>query len=72
MPSYDFVCDNDVCNHKFETMQGIKEDPLKLCPACNKETLRRLIGAGGGLLFLGKGFHCTDYPKIPLSEPRDI
>src|SRR5215212_2668083 len=30
-------------------------------PKCKKNKLRRLFGAGGGLIFKGSGFYQTDY-----------
>ena len=37
------------------------KDPIKLCPECGNENVKRLIGAGGGLIFKGGGFYITDY-----------
>ena len=59
MPTYEYKCEN--CSHQFETLQYIKADPLKVCPVCNQNTLKRLIGAGAGLIFKGSGFYLTDY-----------
>ncbi|HEV3025115.1 MAG TPA: zinc ribbon domain-containing protein [Pirellulales bacterium] len=59
MPTYDYVCDG--CDHKFELFQSIKADPEKKCPECGKPKLRRLIGAGGAIVFKGSGFYQTDY-----------
>ena len=59
MPTYDYKCEN--CGHQFETLQSIKADPLKECPVCGQNTLKRLIGAGAGLIFKGSGFYLTDY-----------
>ena len=36
-------------------------DPIKKCPECRKLKVKRLIGAGAGLLFKGSGFYETDY-----------
>ena len=37
-------------------------DPVKkTCPKCGKKKLRRLIGAGGAIMFKGSGFYKTDY-----------
>jgi len=33
----------------------------KTCPTCKKKKLRRLIGAGGAIVFKGTGFYQTDY-----------
>ncbi len=59
MPTYEYQC--DACEHQFEEMQGIKEEPLVKCPKCKKKKLRRLIGSGAGLIFKGSGFYITDY-----------
>jgi len=36
--------------------------PIKRCPKCGKK-VRRLIGAGIGIIFKGSGFYATDYRK---------
>jgi len=35
-------------------------EPLSTCPECSGQ-VKRLIGAGAGLLFKGSGFYLTDY-----------
>ncbi len=59
MPTYQYQC--DACDHEFEEMQSIKDEPLVKCPKCKKKKLRRLIGGGAGLIFKGSGFYITDY-----------
>lgn len=59
MPTYDYECKG--CGHKFEHFQSITSEPLKKCPECNKNTLKRLIGTGAGIIFKGSGFYATDY-----------
>jgi putative FmdB family regulatory protein len=59
MPTYDYEC--DACDHRFDAFQTISEDPLTKCPKCGKKKLRRLFGAGAGLIFKGSGFYLTDY-----------
>ena len=59
MPTYDYICDD--CKHEFEAFESIKADPQRVCPSCQKETLRRKIGAGAAILFKGSGFYLTDY-----------
>ena len=57
MPTYDYECTS--CGHLFEAFQSMSEAPLKDCPVCGKE-VRRLIGAGLGIIFKGSGFYSTD------------
>ena len=59
MPTYEYQC--GACQHRFEQFQSITANPLRKCPACGKRALQRLLGAGGGILFRGSGFHQTDY-----------
>lgn len=59
MPTYDYHCDS--CEHEFEIFESITAEPQTKCPKCKKKKLRRLFGAGGGLLFKGSGFYLTDY-----------
>ena len=59
MPIYEYQCKN--CGHTLDELQSIKEPPLLKCPVCKKDTLQRLIGTGGGLIFKGSGFYLTDY-----------
>lgn len=59
MPTYEYTCDN--CRHRLERFQSIKAKPLRVCPKCGKSRLRRLIGAGAGVIFKGSGFYHTDY-----------
>jgi len=58
MPTYEYECLK--CKYKFEKFQNMTEEPLKVCPRCGGN-LRRLIGAGAGIIFKGKGFYQTDY-----------
>jgi putative FmdB family regulatory protein len=59
MPTYDYLCKN--CGYEFEQFQTLKARPLRKCPVCKKTSLKRLIGAGAGLIFKGSGFYETDY-----------
>jgi putative FmdB family regulatory protein len=59
MPTYDYQCGD--CNHRFEIIQKMTDEPLKECPACHKETLKRGFGGGIGVTFKGSGFYATDY-----------
>lgn len=59
MPTYDYKCDD--CGHSFEKFQSITAKPIRKCPTCGKNKVRRLIGAGAGVIFKGSGFYSTDY-----------
>src|SRR5947209_2958560 len=59
MPTYEYQC--DACNHRFDEFQSFKAEPLKTCPACHQDKLRRLFGIGGAVIFKGSGFYETDY-----------
>ncbi len=59
MPTYDYRC--NACSHEFELFQSMKDKPKKVCPACGKSALERLIGTGAAIVFKGSGFYQTDY-----------
>ncbi len=58
MPTYEYECKK--CGHVFEEFQRITAEPLSKCPKCSGK-LRRLPGAGAGIIFKGSGFYATDY-----------
>ena len=58
MPTYQYKCLD--CDHEFETVQSMMDDPLTECSEC-KGRLKRLIGSGAGIIFKGDGFYTTDY-----------
>jgi len=58
MPIYEYQCEN--CQHTFDTLQKISEDPLVKCPECEKETLKKLISQAGFRL-KGTGWYGTDF-----------
>lgn len=59
MPTYEYKCVN--CNYRFELFQTMTAAPISDCPECCKNTLKRLIGTGSGIIFKGSGFYQTDY-----------
>ncbi len=67
MPTYEYECTK--CNHAFEEFQRITAEPLKRCPKC-KGKLRRLMGAGSGIIFKGTGFYETDYKRKSGGGPK--
>ena len=58
MPVYAYRCES--CGVHFERQQSFSEAPLKRCPECNKNTLRKVIGPVG-VVFKGSGFYSTDH-----------
>jgi len=66
MPTYDYKC--TACGHTFEQFQSIMAPPVKRCPVCGKAKVKRLIGAGAGLIFKGSGFYITDYRDAGYKE----
>jgi putative FmdB family regulatory protein len=59
MPTYDYQC--DACEHRFEKFQSITAAPIRKCPQCGKNKVKRLLGTGAGVIFKGSGFYTTDY-----------
>lgn len=56
MPTYEYKC--DACDHTFEAEQSIKDEPLKRCPKCEKDALKRLI-SGANFTLQGRGWFKT-------------
>ncbi len=66
MPTYDYQCEK--CKKTFELYQSMKDPVVTSCPKdlCRQKTwgkgkVKRLLGAGAGLIFKGTGFYITDY-----------
>ena len=66
MPTYEYLCAK--CGHQFEKHHRMSDGPLTVCPKelCGqkkwgKGKVKKLIGAGAGLIFKGSGFYITDY-----------
>ena len=58
MPIYEYECTS--CHHHFDLMQKITDEPEKQCPACNNNTLAKLVSAAGFQL-KGTGWYATDF-----------
>lgn len=59
MPTYEYRCSD--CGLEFEKFQSMTAPALRKCPKCGKQSLKRLIGTGAGVIFKGSGFYETDY-----------
>jgi putative FmdB family regulatory protein len=66
MPTYEYRC--EACGHEFEKFQSIIAAPVKKCPKCGKNRVKRLISTGAGLIFKGSGFYITDYRDSSYKE----
>lgn len=60
MPTYEYECQK--CKHRFDVFQSMTAELIKECEEC-KGNVRRLIGAGAGIIFKGSGFYVNDYKK---------
>ncbi|MBX7046381.1 MAG: zinc ribbon domain-containing protein [Ignavibacteria bacterium] len=72
MPTYDYKCEN--CGNEIEVFQSIKDAPLTKCEKCCKDTLKKMVSGGAGLIFKGSGFYLTDYKdkktsRTPSTKP---
>ena len=69
MPTYDYIC-ND-CEKMYEYFQSMSDAPIKECPECKKNSLRRVISGGTGLIFKGSGYYLTDYKNKKTQSSED-
>ncbi|MCW8400307.1 zinc ribbon domain-containing protein [Legionella sp. PATHC038] len=67
MPIYEYQCTS--CNHHFDLMQKISDEPVKQCPVCYKDTVVKLISAAGFQL-KGTGWYATDF-KNKNTKPAE-
>ncbi len=58
MPIYEYRCDN--CGHEMEAFQKVSEDPLRRCPSCEADALRKRVSAAAFRL-KGGGWYETDF-----------
>jgi putative FmdB family regulatory protein len=58
MPFYEYECPN--CGYQDEVLQQISEPPLKKCPNCGKNGLKKLMSAPVFRL-KGSGWYETDF-----------
>ncbi len=69
MPTYEYLC--EACGHEFELFQSMSASVKRKCPDCGKLKLKRLIGAGAGVIFKGSGFYQTDYRSDSYKKAAD-
>lgn len=68
MPFYEYEC--SACKHHTEVLQKISDAPLKKCPECGKQALKRLISAPVFRL-KGGGWYETDF-KSDAETKRNL
>ncbi len=81
MPIYEYICES--CEERLEVLQQISDQPLRKCPACHKDTLKKLVSAASFRL-AGQGWYETDFktknqrnlaktqePKADTSKAKD-
>ena len=68
MPFYEYECSN--CKFYVETLQKISDEPLKKCPSCKKQALKKLISAPVFRL-KGAGWYETDF-KSEGEDKRNL
>ena len=66
MPIYEYKC--EACGYKFEKLQKISDDPLKICPSCGAPKLSKLVSAAAFRL-KGGGWYETDFKT---SDRRNV
>lgn len=68
MPFYEYECSS--CKFYLEVMQKISESPLRKCPSCGKNTLKKLVSAPAFRL-KGEGWYETDF-KSDKEDRRNL
>jgi len=68
MPFYEYEC--TACRFYVEALQKISEPPLRKCPSCKKQTLKKLVSAPVFRL-KGAGWYETDF-KSDQEQKRNL
>jgi putative FmdB family regulatory protein len=68
MPFYEYECPH--CGHREEVLQKITDKPLKKCPNCGKNGLKKLMSAPVFRL-KGSGWYETDF-KSDKDKQRNL
>ena len=58
MPIYEYQCQS--CQHELEALQKISDSPLRECPSCGDDELRKKVSAVAFRL-KGGGWYETDF-----------
>jgi putative FmdB family regulatory protein len=68
MPFYEYECSN--CKFYVEALQKISDAPIKQCPSCKKQTMKKLVSAPVFRL-KGDGWYETDF-KSEEDKKRNL
>lgn len=66
MPIYEYQCMN--CGHVFDVMQKFSDEPIKTCPECAKDNVKKLVSATAFQL-KGTGWYVTDFKDKDKKKP---
>lgn len=75
MPIYEYQCAQ--CGHQFEILQKVSDEPLRVCTACGKEALSKLMSAtnfqlkGSGWYKAGPTESSSGADSAPMSAVRE-
>jgi putative FmdB family regulatory protein len=58
MPFYEYECEN--CKYYVELLQKVSDEPLRKCPSCGKNAMKKLVSAPVFRL-KGSGWYETDF-----------
>ena len=58
MPIYEYKCSK--CEHQFEVIQRLSDNPIEICPECNQKSVNKLVSAPSFRL-KGGGWYETDF-----------
>ena len=67
MPIYEYQC--TACGHALEALQKMSDEPIKTCPACQHDTLSKLVSAPSFQL-KGTGWYATDFKTKPAAPAK--
>jgi putative FmdB family regulatory protein len=68
MPFYEYEC--SACKFYVEVLQKVSDPPMKKCPSCKKQTLKKLVSAPVFRL-KGGGWYETDF-KSDQENKRNL
>jgi len=68
MPIYEYICHD--CQHPFERMQKINDQPCTQCPHCQGANVEKQVSAAGFQL-KGTGWYVTDFKDKKKNSTTD-